>query len=252
MIRQSLTCTAVASLLFAAGCGGSGNSAEEGVSGEVIVMAAASLTETFDVLAEDFEQEYSGTEVTVLYDGSSSLAAQINNKAPADVFASADETNMDVVVDAGGVTDEPEIFTHNSLVIAVPKGNPDNIDGLDALADVSVALCAQEVPCGSASVAALEAADVTLEPETYEKDVKTTLAKVTLGEVDAALVYRTDAQADSDVTAIEFPEAAEAINDYPIAVLREAPNPRGAQEFTAYVQSEYGQETLQSHGFGEQ
>ena len=111
------------------------------------------------------------------------------------------------------------MFVKNQLVIAVPKGNPKGIKGLADLtkAGVKVALCAEQVPCGAAAKKALAAADVTITPVTLEQDVKAALSKVKLGEVDAALVYRTDAKAaTSDVDGIEFPESAGAINDYPI------------------------------------
>src|SRR5690606_9938114 len=151
---------------------------------------------------------------------------QINEGAPADVFASAAPANMDTVTEAGNADGEPEIFVKNQLVIAVPKGNPDDIDELSDLteSDRTVAVCAEQVPCGAAAATALEAADVKLTPATQEKDVKAVLSKLTLGEVDAALIYRTDAKAAADdVDAVEFDESAEAVNDYPLVVLEDAP-----------------------------
>src|SRR6185295_3893968 len=170
-----------------------------------------------------------------------------NQGAPADVFASAAPANMKTVTDAGNGDGAATTFTRNQLVIAVPKGNPKGIKGLSDLtaAGVKVALCAEQVPCGAAAKKALTAANVKLTPVTLEQDVKAALSKVKLGEVDAALVYRTDAKAAaSDVDGVEFPESAGAVNDYPIIVLKNAPNKAGAQAFVAYVLSDKGKAVL--------
>src|SRR6185312_16660742 len=157
-----------------------------------------------------------GVTVTLNLAGSSALANQINQGAPADVFASAAEKNMATVTEAGNAEGTPSVFARNQLVIAVPGGNPRGVTGLADLArpGVKVALCADQVPCGAAARTALTAAGVALTPVTLEQDVKGALAKVKLGEVDAALVYRTDARAASaDVAGVEFPESARAVND---------------------------------------
>jgi molybdate transport system substrate-binding protein len=159
---------------------------------------------------------------------------------------------MKTVTDAGNADGTPTVFVKNQLVIAVPMGNPKGIKGLSDLTkpDVKVALCAEQVPCGAAAKTALAAAKVTLTPVTLEQDVKAALAKVRLGEVDAALVYRTDAKAAaSDVDGIEFPESAGAINDYPIVVLKDAGNKPGATAFVAYVKSDKGKTVLAQAGF---
>src|SRR6185437_15110401 len=171
---------------------------------------------TFGQIGKDFEAANPGTKVTFSFAGSSALATQINQGAPADVFASAAPANMKTVTDAGNGDGTPATFARNQLVIAVPKGNPKGVHGLsDLKADgVKVALCAEQVPCGAAAKKALDAAGVKITPVTLEQDVKAALSKVKLGEVDAALVYRTDAKAAaSDVDGIEFPESAGAIND---------------------------------------
>src|SRR5439155_2799228 len=160
-----------------------------------------------------------------------------------DVFASAAPATMKTVTDAGDADGSPATFARNQLVIAVPKGNPEGVHGLADLtgAGVKVALCAEQVPCGAAAKKALAAANVALKPVTLEQDVKAALSKVKLGEVDAALVYRTDARAAaSTVDGVEFPESAGAVNDYPIAVLKKAPNPAGARAFVGYVRSDKG------------
>ncbi|MER7418381.1 molybdate ABC transporter substrate-binding protein [Micromonospora peucetia] len=241
-----------------AGCGGGGSSGGggstggSGVGGTVTVFAAASLTESFTRLGRDFEAAHRGTAVVFNFAGSAALAAQINQGAPADVFASAATRNMATVTGAGNADGDPVVFVRNQLVIAVPKGNPRGVAGLADLSrpGVKVALCAEQVPCGAAARTALDAASVAVTPVTLEQDVRGALSKVRLGEVDAALVYRTDVlAATADVTAVEFPESARAVNDYPLVVLRDAPNPDGARAFVAYVRSERGRAVLTEAGF---
>jgi molybdate transport system substrate-binding protein len=216
------------------------------------VFAAASLTESFTRIGKDFEAANAGTKVTFNFAGSSALATQINQGAPADVFASAAPANMKTVTDAGNGDGTPSTFVKNQLVIAVPKGNPKGVKGLSDLtgSSVKVALCAEQVPCGAAAKRALDAAGVKLIPVTFEQDVKAALSKVKLGEVDAALVYRTDARAAaSDVDGVEFPESAGAVNDYPIVVLKSAPDKAAARAFVAYVLSAKGRAVLTQAGF---
>lgn len=242
--RTSIVAGAVALVL--AGCGAA--EPGSGVTGTVTVFAAASLTGSFDRIGRDFEAAHPGSTVVFNFAGSSALATQITEGAPADVFASAAPQNM-TGVDSDGT---PVVFARNQLVVAVPAGNP---EGVRSLADLTrpglkVALCAEQVPCGSAARRALDVAGVTLTPVTLETDVRGALAKVRLGEVDAALVYRTDTRAAaSDVTTVEFPESARAINDYPIAVLAGAPNPAAARAFVAHVRSAGSQSVLTEAGF---
>jgi molybdate transport system substrate-binding protein len=222
-----------------------------GVTGTVNVFAAASLTEAFTRIGKDFEAANAGSRVAFNFAGSPALATQINEGAPADVFAAASPASMTTVTDAGNADGTPVVFVRNQLVIAVARGNPKGITGLSDLTrpDLKVALCAEQVPCGAAAKKAVDAANVTLKPVTLEQDVKAALSKLKLGEVDAALVYRTDARAaPADVDGIEFPESAGAINDYPIVVLRDAPNKAAAQAFLAYVRSP-GQSVLTAAGF---
>ncbi|HEU5107763.1 MAG TPA: molybdate ABC transporter substrate-binding protein, partial [Micromonosporaceae bacterium] len=189
-------------------------------------------------------------EVIFNFGGSSALATQINQGAPADVFASASPATMTTVTGAGNAAGTPTTFARNQLVIAVPKGNPDGIAGLADLTGVKVALCAEQAPCGAAARAALDAAGVALTPVTLEQDVKAALAKVKLGEVDASLVYRTDARAaDDGVDGVEFPESAGAANDYPVAVLADAPNADAARAFVDHVLSGEGRAVLTEAGF---
>ncbi|MGC5022501.1 molybdate ABC transporter substrate-binding protein [Micromonospora sp. DT47] len=253
--RRLAATLAVLATLALAGCGG-GSTAPSGdadaVTGTVTVFAAASLTESFTTLGRQFEAAHPGATVTFNFAGSSALATQINQGAPADVFAAAAATNMATVTEAGNAEGAPAAFARNQLVIAVPKGNPQKITGLADLTgpEVKVALCAAQVPCGAAATKALDAATVRLTPVTLEQDVKGALSKVKLGEVDAALVYRTDARAAADaVDGVEFPESAGAVNDYPIVALTDAPNPAGARAFVAYVRSDQGRAVLTRAGF---
>ncbi|MQM26627.1 molybdate ABC transporter substrate-binding protein [Glycomyces albidus] len=239
----ALALTACLSLAALTGCGGSDASGTT----TLTVFAAASLTEAFTEIGDRFEAEHDGVTVEFNFAASSDLAAQITEGAPADVFASADQGNMDKVVDAGAAAD-PQTFALNQLVIAVPEGNPDGVTGLADLARLDFAACAPEVPCGAAAQTAAEGTDLT--PVTYEADVKSTLQKLTLGEVDAALVYRTDALAAQDeVDAVEFPESAAAVNAYPITALADAPEPDLAAAFTEYVLGDDARTVLETAGF---
>ncbi len=258
------TATAVTALLSTAAlmaltaCGGGSSVAGDGggtgaaPTGTVTVLAAASLTESFTRLGKDFEAANPGTTVTFSFAGSAQLAAQITAGAPADVFAAAGPAPMATVEKAGDTAAPPQVFVRNQLVIAVPKGNP---RGLRRLADLSgpglkVALCAEQVPCGAAARKALDASGAMLTPVTLEQDVRAALSKVKLGEVDAALVYRTDVRAAAaQVDGVDFPESAGAVNDYPIAALKDAPNAAGAKAFVAYVLSGPAAAVLTAAGF---
>lgn len=247
MRRIRIAAIAVAVVLLAA-CAPS----EPEERGETVtVFAAASLTETFDRIAAAVEEENPGSRVVLNYGGSASLAQQIVQGAPADVFAAASTETMQIVDDAG-LAESAVVFVRNTLQIAVPAGNPAGVTGLADLArdDLRIALCSEEVPCGAAAATALEAADVTAAPDTLQQDVKAVLTKVRLGEVDAGLVYRTDVIAAGDeVEGIEFAEAADATTDYPITVLTDAPNPSLANAFVGYVRSPDGRFLLDDAGF---
>ena len=223
-----------------------------GVSGDIVVFGAASLTDTFTELGEQFEAENPDARVTFNFGASSALAQQIISGAPADVFASASPATMQQVTDEDLAAGEPVVFVSNRLEIVVPAGNPAGITGLEDFTneDLTIALCAEEVPCGAASVKVFEAAGLTPAPDTYEEDVRATLTKAELDEVDAALVYRTDVIVAGDsVEGIDFPESGEAINDYPIALLSEAPNSEAGQAFIDFVLSEAGRTVLGDAGF---
>lgn len=252
-------CALVAVLLCAGACTADGAGRER--DGRLHVFAAASLTDVFTDLAMEFEERHPGTEVVFNFAGSGDLAVQIGSGAPADVFAAADTVTMERVVAGEGLDTawaeehggRGAVFATNTLRIAVPPDAPVEITGPADLADdgVSVALCAREVPCGAASVTALEAAGVDITPVTYEEDVRAVLTKVELGEVDAGLVYATDViEAGERVRGLEFPEAEEAVNDYPVAVLSGAEDPELAAAWVDLVLSDDGRDVLTAAGFG--
>jgi molybdate transport system substrate-binding protein len=252
--RTALVALAAVAALTFAGCGddspgaSSGESGTSNVSGTVTVFAAASLTGSFTQLGKDFEKANPGVKVVFNFAGSSALAQQINQGAPADVFASAAPKNMEQVTDKN----TPTTFVRNTLEIAVPKGNPGKVTGLKDFADKDkkIALCAVQVPCGAAADKVFKAAGITPQPDSLEQDVKAALTKVGLGEVDAALVYKTDVLSAKDkVEGIEFAEADKAINEYPIATLTKAPNADGAKAFVDYVLSDQGKAVLTTAGF---
>lgn len=220
-------------------------SADE-LSGTVEVYAAASLQRSFDEVASAFETAHPGVTVSAVYDGSSTLATQIGEGAPADVFASADEKNMAKVA---AEAPDPRIFAGNTLVIAVPTGNPGRVESFADLARVTTVLCAAEVPCGAASQTLLSNAGVTVTPASAEQNVTAVLTKVAAGEADAGLVYATDVVGRTDVESI-VPAGADAVlNRYPIAALADAPNPAAAAAFVDFVLSADGQRILADAGF---
>ena len=222
------------------------------LSGTVTVFAAASLKESFTALGERFEKAHPGTRVDFSFGGSDTLAAQITSGAPADVFAAASPKTMAVVTDKSDAATTPETFVRNQLEIATLPGNPDRISSLKDLtkSGLKVVLCDKTVPCGAAAQKALDASKLKLTPVSYEQDVKSALTKVELKEADAAVVYKTDVKAAGDkVEGVEFPESAKAINKYPIALLKDAPNAEAAKAFIALVQSAEGQKVLTEAGF---
>mgnify|MGYP003287728047 CR=1 FL=1 len=219
--------------------------------GTITVLAAASLTEAFTQIGKNFQAENPGHSVTFSFGSSATLATQIVQGAPADVFAAASPATMKIVSDAGA-SDAPTNFASNTLQIAVPKNNPHKITGLHDFADKSarIAICAPQVPCGAATIKVFALAKITPQPDTLEQDVKATLQKVASDEVDAALVYQTDVIAAEDrVDGIGFPEAKQAVNTYPIAVLKGSKSSAAAKAFVDYVLSPEAQVVLSEAGF---
>lgn len=239
----------LALLLPLAGCGG-GDDIDAGQGGgELIVLAAASLTDVFEELATPFEEEHD-VDVTFSFGSSTDLAESVSDGAPGDVLATADEASMTLAEDAG-VTGDVEAFATNVLTIVVPTDNPAGIGSLDDLADATWVRCADEVPCGKVAAAVLDANGVTAEPASLEEDVRATLDKVVSGEADAGLVYSTDAVAAGDeVEAVQIPGAEDALTSYFATTLAQSEDPDLAADWVAWVTSEEGRAILESAGFG--
>ena len=239
----------VAVALIAASCG----SDDSAPGADVTVFAAASLTAAFTELGDAFVAVHPDAQVRFNFAGSSELVAQIRDGAPADVFASADEPNMEKLSDAGGHAGEPTVFATNAVEIIVEPGNPNAISSVRDLVDddLVVVQCAVEVPCGAYAGQVFAAAGVDVEPQSFEANVNAVVAKVTLGEADAGVVYRTDVSAAGDrVDGVVVPDEINVTARYPIAVPTSAPNPVGAREFVDFVLGGAGQEILATYGFG--
>ncbi|HEY8557472.1 MAG TPA: molybdate ABC transporter substrate-binding protein [Actinomycetes bacterium] len=242
---------AVAALVLAA-CGGDDNSSSGGSSGsanEIKVFAAASLTAAFTELGQRYTSANGGTKVTFNFAGSQALATQIQQGAPADVFASADIPNMGKVEDLVGT---PQNFASNLLQIVVEKGNSKAVKGLDDLAnpDLKVVLAAPDVPAGKYAAEALNTAKVTVKPVSEEDNVKAVVTKVSLGEADAGMVYVTDVTAGGDkVQGVDIPKDQNVTATYPIATVKAGKAQDKAQAFMDLVLSDQGQQVLKQYGF---
>ncbi len=247
---------AVAALAVAALCSSCGSSAPastspSAVSGTITVFAASSLTAAYTAIGRDFEKAHPGSMIKLSFGGSSTLVAQIQQGAIGDIFASADQPNMQKAVDAGLVAESPSIFAHNRLEIVVGAGNPKHITGLSNLAQsgLIVVLCAPAVPCGRYAAQALQKAGMTVKPASQETDVKAVVSKVALGEADAGIVYVTDVKAaGSGVQGVEIPLSLNVVADYPVAILKDSQNAPLAKAFVSYLLGA-GQPTLARYGF---
>lgn len=255
MNRRPLALAAV-TLLAGTACTSSGSSTtsapQAAGGGTLTVYAAASLKKTFTTLGARFEAAHPGVRVTLNFAGSSDLATQLQQGAPADVFASADTTNMDKVTGEKLISGTPVLFAANTLQIAVPPGNPARIRALKDLTDPAVKLvvCAPAVPCGAAAAKVAAAAGLTFAPVSEEQSVTDVLGKVTTGQADAGLVYVTDVKAaGGKIAGVTFPEASAAVNTYPIGVLAASKNAALARDFVALVTGADGQQVLADAGF---
>lgn len=220
---------------------------------ELRVFAASSLTGAFDALEQAYESEHPDIDVVLSHDSSGTLAAQVIEGAPADVLATADQATMQTVVEAGLVEGEPQPFATNTLALVTPPANPAGVRTLADLEgdDVLVAVCAPSAPCGDAARRLLELADVSVEAATEEDNVTGVLTKVVEGEVDAGLVYASDAKAaGADVRVVPVADASEVVNVDPIAVLSDSENAEAAQDWVDLVLSERGAAVLGDLGFG--
>ena len=253
--RPALLITAILLLAGSVTACGDDDSGDGGTDDVTLtVYAAASLTKTFEQIGTEFEKQHDGVTVEFSFGGSADLVAQIQEGAPADVFASADTANMDKLTAEDLQADDPQNFASNTLEIATPPGNPAGITSFADLAKdgVQVVVCAPEVPCGAATVQAEEATGVTLQPVSEEQSVTDVLAKVTSGEADAGLVYVTDVTGAGDaVTGVPFPESGDIVNTYPIVALKGSDHLDQAEEFVEFVLSPAAQSILEEAGFAQ-
>ena len=258
--RRTLALAAVAvSVTVLTGCGGSptpagqSSSAASASTGQTLtVFAAASLKGTFTTLGQTFESQHPGSKVTFSFAGSSDLVTQLQQGAPADVFASADTANMQKAVTANLVAGSPVNFATNTLEIAVPPDNPAKITSFADLTKqgVKVVVCAAQVPCGAAAKKIETATNTMIKPVSEENAVTDVLGKVESGEADAGLVYVTDVKAAAGkVKGIGFEESKQAVNTYPIVALSASKNADLAGQFVQLVTGSEGQQVLSAAGF---
>lgn len=241
---------AALTLLLISGCSSTEQPAASNT--KIIVFAAASLKKTFTDIGEQFKTENPGSSVEFSFAGSSDLVTQLTQGAQADVFASADTKNIDKAAQAGLLAGNPVNFASNTLTIAVAPGNPKKIASFKDLTQqgLNVVTCAPQVPCGSATQKVEQATGIKLNPVSEESAVTDVLNKVETGQADAGLVYATDAKgAGGKVTSVTFPEAAGAVNTYPIAVLKESKSQELARKFVDLVTGDAGQKVLTAAGF---
>ena len=224
---------------------------------ELVVFAASSLTEAFEEITSSFEKEHSGVDVVLNFSGSSTLSTQITQGAPADIFASADEAQMQTVAELLG--GEPQTFTQNRLVVITPQNSPVRTLSDLAKPGILLVLAGPNVPAGRYALEVLKNLDevygasfsdrVLANLVSEETNVRQVAAKVQLGEADAALVYATDAAVLREVNVIQVPAAHNVTAHYPIAVLKDSQHPELAQSFVDFVQSPRGQDILAERGF---
>jgi molybdate transport system substrate-binding protein len=251
---KAVSWLALAAALLAA-CGssaGSGSPSGTALSGSISVFAASSLTDSYNAVGAAFQAAHPGVTVQFNFAGSPTLVTQIEQGAPADVFASADTTNMDKLKGDGFTTGTPQVFAHNQLEIVVEAGNPKSITGLADLAKPGVIYisAAATVPAGKYALQALSKAGVTVTPKSLETDVKSVVGKIELGEADAGIVYTTDVKAaGSKVQGVLIPDADNVVATYPLVAVKGTKNAAVANAFIAYVLSAAGQSTLHSFGF---
>lgn len=241
-VRSVIAVAAVALV----GLGGCGRSSGREV---LTVDAAASLTDAFDEIARVFEEGHPDVDVVLNLAGSARLREQILEGAPADVFAAAAPVHVDAVVDAGLAAGEPRVFATNGMALAVPAGNPAEVSGLADMArsDLLIGLCALSVQCGGYGAEVLRLAGVEPSLDTEEPDVRSLVTKLATGQLDAGLVYRSDAASEPAVDTVAFPDDLNVVAEYPIVVLVDSAS---ARAFVELLLSPVGREILRDHGFG--
>lgn len=246
--------TTAACLLVVAGTVSCSSVAQpaDGRPAELIVFAASSLTDAFADVEQIFEAEHPEVEVEVIVDSSSTLAEQVVAGAPADVLATADEATMQRVTDEGLAARSPVTFARNQLTLVTPADDRTSVQSaVDLERDgVTYAVCVPDAPCGAAARALLDLLGVDAEPVTEEDNVRAVLTKVTAGEVDAGLVYVSDAEAaGADVGVVDLPRAGEVLTVNRITALSQAAEPELARDWVTLVSSAQGQRVLASYGF---
>ncbi len=240
--------------VMAALCSSCGTSAPAGspaLSGTITAFAASSLNAGYTAIGKEFQKSHPGTMVTFTFGGSSMLVSQIQQGAIGDVFASADQPNMQKLIDAGLTAESPIVFARNNLEIVVGKGNPKHVTSLSDLgrSGLVVVLCAPAVPCGRYAAQSLQKAGVNVKPASQEADVKAVLSKVALGEADAGIVYSTDVKAAGiAVEGVAIPPALNVVAEYPIVILKDSQNRELARAFISYILTD-GRRILAGYGF---
>ncbi|CAB4365472.1 MAG: molybdate ABC transporter substrate-binding protein [Actinobacteria bacterium] len=220
--------------------------------GDVVVFAASSLTAAFTEMGTAFNAATPDAHITFNFAGSADLVTQLTEGAPADLFVSADDSNMKKVTDAELNAGAPLSIAKNTFAIIVGKGNP---KGITTVADLAkpglvVVLCAETVPCGKGAARILANAAVTITPKSLEDKVKGVVSKVTSGEADAGIVFVTDVKAAGDTAqGVDIPADLNVISNYPIVVTKQSQNAHAAQAFIDFVASAAGRAILAKYGF---
>lgn len=251
-LLPALLAPVIAFSIAACGSQSSGSEASTIPGSEINVAAAASLTDAFATIADEFEKANPQTKVRASFGASSTIVDQVVNGAPVDALATASESTMAAAAKANVIEGTPQIFASNILAIAVPAGNPANIMSINDLTrpGVKLAVCQPQVPCGQTATELFKRANVNLTPVTMEPDVRAVLSKVTNNEVDAGIVYRSDVvAAGSEVTEIPIPETVNVTTRYPIAPVASRDNQPTTVRFIEYLLSPAGQQVLADNGF---
>jgi len=266
MQRKVVSLLLVSLIAVLTACGPQATSIPTAPPTTLTVFGAASLTDAFTEIGQNFEAAHLGVTVVFNFGASNQLAQQIDQGAPADVFASANKAQMEVVIQSGRViSGTQQTFVKNRLVVVFPKDNPGKISTLEDLAHpgLKMVLAAKEVPVGQYSLDFLDkaAAEASLGASfkeaalknvvSYEENVRAVLTKVALGEADAGIVYTSDINSESakNVDQLAIPDALNTIASYPIAALNDSPNVKVAQQFVDYVLGPEGQSVLEKFGF---
>lgn len=243
-------------LVLVSGCGVGGDDVPVEADGSVLkgelhVLVAASLLPVAEVLAAEFEHFHPGVEVLISGAGSSALREQVLAGAPADVFVPADPAHLEAIREVIGLKDAPAVVARNSLVLAVPTGNAAAVASLADLSrsELLIGLCAVEVPCGAHARAGLSRAGIKPVPDTDEPNVRALIAKLAAGELDAAVVYASDATTEPDIESLGWTAGAAPETAYEAAALAGAPNPEAAAAFVEFLLSAPARDAFEDYGF---